>query len=270
MQMFRARLRASEGVIHHLVLTTALSVVLGGTLAAQSGTPAALPLQTTPDLAAQQQEAQQRLLQDWANLARYRDDNGKLARPTGSEQRVVFIGDSITDAWGRRRGSFFPGKPYVNRGISGQTTPQILVRFRADVLALKPDAVVILAGINDVAENTGPTTLEAIEDNLMSMVDLAKANNVRVVLASITPALAFPWRPDIDPRAKIAALNAWMKDYARSHDVVYLDYYSHMAGGDGGMKPGLAVDGVHPTDAGYEAMTPLAEDAIAEALRARR
>ena len=204
---------------------------------------------------------------DWPNLARYREENAKLPPPAAGEQRVVFIGDSITDGWGRRPGSpFFTGKPYVNRGISGQTTPQMLVRFRQDVIALKPAAVVILAGINDIAENTGPTTIEAIEDNLTSMTDLAQANGIKVVLASVTPAVDFPWHPGKMPAPKVQALNTWIKQFASQRGFVYLDYYSALADNQGAMKEGMASDGVHPTDAGYAVMAPLAEKAIAEAL----
>src|SRR5437660_752587 len=152
-------------------------------------TPAAAPAAAPDELARvrTQLERSQRVLKDWPNLARYRDDNASLAPPAAGVSRVVFMGDSITDGWGRRYGKFFEGKPYVNRGISGQTTPQMLIRFRPDVIALKPQVVVILAGTNDIAGNTGPMTLEAIEDNLMSMTDLAKANALRVVLASVLP-----------------------------------------------------------------------------------
>src|SRR6185312_5671509 len=208
-----------------------------------------------------------KLMEDWPNLHRYQEDDRKLAAPAPGENRVVFMGDSITDLWGRRQGTeFFPGRPYINRGISGQTTPQMLVRFRQDVVALQPKVVVILAGTNDIAGNTGPMTLEDTESNLMSMADIAQQNGIRVVLASVTPAIAFPWRPELHPAEKIQALNDWIKEYTAKKGYVYLDYYSAMAGEDHGMKPGLAVDGVHPTKAGYEVMAPLAEKAIAQAL----
>jgi lysophospholipase L1-like esterase len=204
---------------------------------------------------------------DWPNLARYRDQNAKLGPPPAGENRVVFMGDSITDGWGETTGGFFTGKPYVNRGISGQTTPQMLIRFRADVVALKPKVVVILAGTNDIAGNTGPTSLEAIEDNLMSMADLAKINGIRAVLASVTPAFDYPWRPGMQPAEKISALNVWIKDYATKNGLVYLDYYSAMVDERRGLKTGLTADGVHPNKAGYEVMAPLAEKAIAEAVK---
>lgn len=209
---------------------------------------------------------QQRLL-DWAQLARYRADNAALAPPAAGERRVVFYGDSITDMWGRSQGSaFFPGKPYVNRGISGQTTAQMLVRFRQDVIDLQPAAVVILAGTNDLAGNTGLSTQAMIEDNLSSMVELAQAHRIAVVLASVLPVSDYPWRPGLQPAAKIRALNAWIKQYAQQHGLVYLDYHSKMSNADGGLDKALAYDGVHPTAAGYAVMAPLAQQAVERAL----
>jgi lysophospholipase L1-like esterase len=210
----------------------------------------------------------QEMLQDWPDLARYRADNAALQAPMRGENRVVFMGDSITDAWGRETGVFFPGEPYINRGISGQTTPQMLIRFRPDVIALKPKVVVILAGTNDIAGNTGPSTPEMIEDNFKSMADLAKANHIRVVLASILPAASYPWRPGIDPVQEIRAINDWIRDYCTKNGYVYLDYYSAMVNTASGMKKNLTIDGVHPNAAGYRVMTPLAEKAIAKALGA--
>jgi lysophospholipase L1-like esterase len=217
---------------------------------------------------ANQIAAMEKRLADWPQLERYRADNAALAPIESGVQRVVFYGDSITDGWGRRpnTGEFFPGKPYVNRGISGQTTPQMVVRFRQDVVNLHPAAVVILAGTNDVAGNTGPMTPEMTEDNFRSMVDLAKANGIRVIVASITPAADYPWRPGLAPAAKIKALNDWLKGYCINHSVTYLDYYSAMVGPDGGMKPGISFDGVHPNAAGYAIMGPLAQAAIDNAL----
>jgi lysophospholipase L1-like esterase len=228
-------------------------------------TPAAAP---APADSAKQIAAMEKKLADWPQLERYRADNAALAPVESGVQRVVFYGDSITDGWGRRpnTGEFFPGKPYVNRGISGQTTPQMVVRFRQDVINLHPAAVVILAGTNDVAGNTGPMTPEMTEDNFRSMVDLAKANGIRVIVASITPAADYPWRPGLAPAAKIKALNDWLQGYCVNHSVTYLDYYSAMVGPDGGMKPGLSFDGVHPNAAGYAIMGPLAQAAIDKAL----
>ncbi|HVI59939.1 MAG TPA: SGNH/GDSL hydrolase family protein [Luteimonas sp.] len=226
----------------------------------------AAPATLTPDQVA---SLQQRLL-DWPQLARYRDDNAALGAPKPGEARVVFYGDSITDGWGRVDGTaFFPGKPYVNRGISGQTTAQMLVRFRQDVIDLRPAAVVILAGTNDIAGNTGPSTPAMIEANLRSMAELARANGIRVVLASVLPVEDYPWRPGLHPAGKVRALNAWLRAYAGEADAVYLDYHAALVNARGGMDARLAADGVHPTPAGYAVMAPLAEAAIAQALAAR-
>jgi acyl-CoA thioesterase I len=222
----------------------------------------ALALATDPFAAGQQAEPEP----DWPNLNAYREANAKLAPPAGGESRVVFFGDSITYGWNRAGRAFFPGKPYVFRGLKGQTTSQMLIRFRQDVVALRPAVVVILAGTNDIAGNTGPSTLAMIEDNLMSMTDLARANGIRVVLASVLPAADYPWRPGLDPATKILVLNAWMREYAVSHGIVYLDYHSAMSDDAGGLAVGLSSDGVHPNDMGYAIMAPLAEQAIAEAL----
>jgi lysophospholipase L1-like esterase len=210
-------------------------------------------------------------LADWPQLGRYRAEDAALAPAGAGEQRVVFYGDSITDAWGRRpdTGEFFPAKPYVNRGISGQTTPQMVVRFRQDVINLRPAAVVILAGTNDVAGNTGPMTPEMTEDNFRSMVDLAKANGIRVIVASITPAADYPWKKGLAPAGKIRTLNNWLQGYCVNHSVTYLDYYSAMADEDGGMKPGISFDGVHPNAKGYAIMAPLAQAAIDKTLGGR-
>ena len=206
--------------------------------------------------------------QDWPDLARYRAENAALPPAAPDAQRVVFFGDSITDAWGRSEttGVFFPGKPYVNRGISGQTTPQMLVRFQQDVVQLHPAAVVILAGTNDIAGNTGPSTQQMIEDNYTSMAEIAKQNGIKVVFASITPAFAYPWKPGIQPVERIRELNKWLQDFCSRNGCVYLDYYSSMVDANGAMLPGLSSDGVHPTAKGYSVMAPLAERAIAQAL----
>ena len=210
----------------------------------------------------------QQQLQDWPNLQRYRADNAALPAPAPGAPRVVFYGDSITDAWGRldNTGPFFPGKGYINRGISGQTTPQMVVRFAQDAVGLHPAVVVILAGTNDVAGNTGPSTPEMIEDNYTAMAKLAQANGIKVVLASITPAFRYAWKPAIEPVEEIRALNAWMRDYCATGACTYLDYYKAMADPAGAMLPGYAKDGVHPTAKGYSVMAPLAEQAIAQAL----
>ncbi len=210
--------------------------------------------------------AQDKAADDWPNLARYRAENEALPPPGGGEKRVVFFGDSITDGWGRSVGEFFPGKPYVNRGISGQTTPQMLLRFQQDVVHLHPAVVVILAGTNDIAGNTGPTTNQMVEDNFASMADIARQNGIKVVLASILPAYAYRWKPEIQPVQRIRELNAWLKEFCAKQKCVYLDYYSSMSDEKGAMLPGLSSDGVHPTAQGYAVMAPLAEKAIAHAL----
>lgn len=204
---------------------------------------------------------------DWANLARFRTDNARLGAPRAGEQRVVFMGNSITEAWAPHFATMFPNKPYIGRGISGQTTPQMLVRFRQDVVALAPAVVVILAGTNDIAGNTGPSTLEMIEDNIASMAEIAQANGIRVVLSSALPVFDYPWKPGLEPAPKIVALNAWLKQYARTHHAVYLDYHTPMADERLGLKRELGDDGVHPNMVGYRVMVPLVESAIREALQ---
>lgn len=216
------------------------------------------------------QSADDRLRNDWAFLARYREANAALPAPRPDESRVVFYGNSITEGWAKHFPTMFPGKPYIGRGISGQTTPQMLVRFRQDVVALAPKVVVILAGTNDIAGNTGPSTLEMIEANLASMTEIAQANGIRVVLSSVLPVFDYPWKPGLQPAPKIVALNAWMRDYAAGHDAVYLDYHSAMADERQGLPASLAGDGVHPNEAGYRVMATLAERAIAAALAGKR
>lgn len=208
------------------------------------------------------------LLMDFANLARFHDADLNVAPPAASENRVVFMGDSITEGW--HLDQSFPGKPYINRGISGQTSSQMLLRFRQDVIDLKPKVVLILAGTNDFAENTGPVTLGQVEGNIMSMAQLGAANGIRVVLCSVLPSVRFPWHPELsDPASRIAALNTWMKGYAADKDYVYVDYYSAMKDPAGGLSSGLSPDGVHPSAAGYAIMTPLAESGIDKALKGK-
>jgi lysophospholipase L1-like esterase len=194
---------------------------------------------------------------------------GSCHHRAAGEQRVVFLGDSIADAWGRHHGKFFPGKPYINRGISGQTTPQMLVRFQQDVIALHPSVVVILAGTNDVAENTEPEPIEAIENNFLSMVTLAEANGIRVVLSSVLPATHFNWHPEIQGGAeKIRILNAWLQQFCADHGLVFLNYYPELVNDEGGMRKELSTDGyVHPNDASYAIMEPMAQAAIDRALK---
>ena len=220
-------------------------------------------------------EAQEKRLKDWPDLARYRDANARVAVPAKNEQRVVFMGDSITDAWVQPRfGAFFPGKPYIGRGISGQTTPQMLLRFREDVIAIQPKVVVILAGTNDIAGNTGPIALEETEGNLASMAELARANGIRVVLSSVLPVSNYGRDREGDPLdmrikrppEKILELNAWIKKYAAEKGHVYLDYFPATADDQGLLKKELSEDGLHPNALGYAVMAPLAQKAIQAAL----
>jgi lysophospholipase L1-like esterase len=212
-------------------------------------------------------------MRDWPALARYRDANRALTAPAASESRVVFMGDSITDAWPRRVDAFFAGRPYVGRGISGQTTPQMLIRFRPDVVDLKAKVVVILAGTNDIAENTGPMTNEEIQANLISMAEIGKANRIRVVFSSILPVSAYHTAPNGVPQtiqrplARIRAINDWMKKYAAAEKHVYLDYFSAMVDATGHLREELSGDDLHPNNAGYAIMGPLADAAVKEALR---
>jgi lysophospholipase L1-like esterase len=204
--------------------------------------------------------------QDWPDLAHYRDENASLGTTVPGEKRVVFMGDSITEDWSKLAPGFFAGKPYINRGISGQTTPQMLIRFRQDVIALEPKVVVMLAGTNDIAGNTGPSTLQMIKDNITSMTVLANTANIKVVLSSVLPARDYPWAPGLQPTEKISALNAWLENYALENNCLYLDYYSSMADDQKGMKPDYSPDGVHPNEAGYKVMGEIAQKAIAVAL----
>ena len=204
--------------------------------------------------------------QDWANLNRYKIENEKLGMPALNESRVVFMGNSITEGWGTIRPEFFKGKPYINRGIGGQTTPQMLLRFRADVIELKPKVVVILAGTNDMAGNTGPMTLEMIMNNIISMCELAKANDIKVIISSVLPAFDYPWKPGLHPDKKIPALNLMLKNYANNQGILYLDYFTSMVDEKNGLKKEYGADGVHPNERGYKIMEPLVEKAIAQVL----
>jgi len=205
--------------------------------------------------------------QDWPNLERFRAENAALGIPAKGENRVVFMGNSITQGWKEKRAEFFTVHPYINRGISGQTTPQMLIRFRQDVIALHPKVVVILAGTNDIAGNTGPSTLEMIEDNLASMAELANANGIKVVLSSVLPVLDYPWKKGLEPAEKIVTLNVWIKAYCEKKGFIYLDYFTPMADERHGMKAELTYDGVHANVAGYKVMEPLVEAAIQQALK---
>lgn len=204
---------------------------------------------------------------DWANLKRFQEDNKKVGLPKANENRVVFMGNSITEGWSNFDKSFWEGKPYINRGISGQTTPQMVLRFQQDVIDLKPKVVVILAGINDIAGNTGPMTLEQTRDNIINMTKLAQANGIKVVLSSVIPAFDFPWRPGMEPAEKVVALNKMLKAFCDKNKIVYIDYHTAMKDARNGLKNELGYDGVHPNLEGYKVMAPLAEKAIAEALK---
>lgn len=209
------------------------------------------------------------LRNDWPNLKLFHERDVALPAPAAGEKRVVFMGDSITQGWTRYGVPPHPpvaGVVWVNRGISGQTTPQMVLRFQQDVIHLKPNVVVIFAGTNDVAGNTGDMTPEQTEDNLTSMAELAHANGIRVVLCSILPAFDFPWKPGREPSPKIIALNRWIKSYADEHGHVYVDFYSAMVDARGGLPATLSHDGVHPTPAGYAVMNPLIEAGVAKAL----
>ncbi|MDR3701851.1 MAG: SGNH/GDSL hydrolase family protein [Candidatus Sulfopaludibacter sp.] len=206
------------------------------------------------------------LLIDWAGLTRYGSENTELKPPAPGQNRVVFLGDQITEGWGEGEEKFFPGKAYLNRGIANQTTPQMLVRFRQDVISLHPKAVVIQGGTNDLAAVMGPMTEGTMAENFMSMVELAKVHGIRVVLASVTPVCdAYKKQTGLRPQGKIIGLNGWIRDYAAQSGSVYLNYYSALADGRD-FKKDLTGDGLVPNDAGYRAMAPLAEKAIAEAL----
>jgi lysophospholipase L1-like esterase len=209
----------------------------------------------------------EQLLTDFPWLARFKEANLKLGPPAAGEKRVVFMGDSITEGWHfDLPGGVFANKPYVNRGISGQTTPQMVLRFHQDVIELQPKVVVILAGTNDIAGNTGPMTPEDTENNLAAMAEMAAQNHIAVVLCSILPVYDYPWQPGLTPAPKIDALNAWIKDYAAKHGYVYVDYHSAMKDARDGLPPNLSHDGVHPLPAGYELMAPLVEAGIAKAM----
>jgi acyl-CoA thioesterase I len=226
----------------------------------QSAPAASAPAQT----GAYWSQHDQQLLVDFGDLTVFRDADAALGQPAAGEERVVFMGDSITHGW--KLADSFPGKPYINRGISGETSPQMLLRFRQDVIDLHPKVVIILAETNDIAGNTGPMPLEQTKNNLASMADLATANGIRVVLCSVLPSFDFPWNPGQQPAPKIADLNARIKAYAAQKGFVYVDYYSAMKDARGGLPPTLSHDGVHPLPAGYVVMAPLAEAGIEKAL----
>ena len=207
------------------------------------------------------------ICQDWANLNRYHSENEKLGKPLIHEDRIVFMGNSITESWSIIQPEFFNNRPYINRGISGQTTPQMLIRFRPDVIDLDPSLVLILAGINDIAENTGPSKVENIAGNIISMAELAKSNGIEVIICSILPAKDFPWNPKINPRPKVSAVNNIIQDYAEENNMIFLDYYRSMVDENEGLIEQYGADPVHPNLAGYKVMSDLAEKAIKKALK---
>jgi lysophospholipase L1-like esterase len=252
-------------LLHHLAPLLLLAVITLSALAQQPN----IPSTGDPGLDRYRASRIAVLSDDFGELARYRDANTVLKPPALGENRVVFFGDSITDLW--HLDDYFPGKPYINRGIGGQTTPQMLIRFRQDVIELSPKVVVILSGTNDIAGNTGPMRLENIEANYASMADLARANNIRVVFSSVLPVHNYtPQSQNLFAQrspGKLVELNRWLKSYVATHpDCLYLDYFTAMVDDKGYMKKDLAEDGLHPNVAGYKIMAPLAERAIARAL----
>jgi lysophospholipase L1-like esterase len=231
--------------------------VAGWLPARASGAPGAAPAMSADEL---------RLHTDWAYLARFKAENDAVRAGPPEQRRVVFLGDSITQGWIDKHPRFFADNGFVDRGISGQTTPQMLVRFRQDVISLAPRAVHIMAGTNDVAGNTGPFDPDAVRDNFCAMAELARANRLKVILAATPPAGDFPWRKGLEPAPKIQALNAWLRDFAQREKFVFADYSAVLDDGNGAMKPGLAYDGVHPSQAGYDAMEPVTLAAVSTAL----
>jgi lysophospholipase L1-like esterase len=258
--------RSLSRVAHVLSFSLLLTLSTLGQQAAPS-TPPAIPTTGFAGLDDYRARRIAVFTDDYGQLARYREANAKLGPPAPGENRVVFFGDSITDIW--HLDEYFPGKPYVNRGIGGQTTPQMMVRFRQDVIDLHPKVVVVLAGTNDIAGNTGPMRNEDIEANYASMAELARANGVRLVFSSVLPVHNYTEKSkDFFAQrslARILALNDWLKDYCSKNHFVYLDYFTAVVDDKGLLKKDLADDGLHPNAAGYKLMAPLAEAAIAKA-----
>ena len=206
--------------------------------------------------------------QDWPNLSKYIDENSKiLVSSMKAQSRVVFMGNSITEGWLNKSPDFFNTNNYINRGISGQTTPQMLLRFRQDVVELKPSIVVILAGINDIAQNTGPYSIEATSGNIFSMCELAHQNGIQVIICSVLPTIDFPWRSGLEPAQKVINLNNILKSYASQNKITYVDYYSAMVNEQMGLTEELCSDGVHPNEAGYAIMEPILKKTIATLLK---
>lgn len=239
-------------------------LMTGVSLSSPSGLAQTAP--ATETATPQQILAMRAKLADWPQLEHYRAANAALAPVAAGEQRVVIFGASVAEYWRTRGAEFSKGKPYIDRGIGGQTSAQMVVRFRQDVIDLHPAAVVILEGTNDIAGNTGPMTTEMSEDNWRSMADLAKENGIRIIFTSITPSSDFPWHRGLHPAEKIRERNAWLKDYCAGHSLVYVDFYPALANAEGGMKADLTVDGVHPNKQGYAVMAPLVQAGINQAL----
>lgn len=251
--------------LRFFALSLLLTIFTVGAFAQQAQTPP--PAQDSVEALKQQLDRLQNRMRDWPQLNRYKDANAKVPEAEKNEDRVVFMGDSITDGW--KLAEYFPSKPYINRGISGQTTPQMLIRFRPDVVALKPKAVVILAGTNDIAGNTGPMTLEMIENNYASMAELAKANGIKVIFSSVLPIHDYGKTKMSERRSpeNILKLNEWLKAYCKANGHIYLDYFSKTIDDKGMLKAELANDGLHPNAEGYKIMAPMAEAAIQQALK---
>lgn len=214
----------------------------------------------------QTEKYQELMSQDWANLEKYREANQEIIASSNFPE-VVFMGNSITEGWTNLHPEFFEKHNFIGRGIGGQTTPQMLIRFTPDVIDLNPKLVVILAGTNDIAGNTGFSSKKMITDNIKAMVQLAQQNNIKVILSSILPVYDYPWRPGLEPVSRISEINNWMENYARENGISYLDYFSHLSNAQKGMKKEFADDGVHPTEAGYKIMEPLVLEAIEDALK---
>jgi lysophospholipase L1-like esterase len=277
--MFGASPRRSGSAFRIAAATLFIILAIFFTMQAQQPAP---QLQERGGTAAPHVEAEQPLndyqrsqmaswARDFAELHRYRAANQELGAPVSGEHRIIFYGDSITDKWSLSQ--YFPGRNYINRGISGQTTSQMLLRFRQDVINLDPEVVVILAGTNDIAGNTGPISIEDIEGNITSMAELARSHNIALVLSSVTPVNNYtpaPQRFFADrPPAEILRLNEWMKAYCANTNCYYLDYFDSMVDGSGLLKRGLSEDGLHPNDAGYKIMAPLAQSAIDKTMASR-
>lgn len=207
-----------------------------------------------------QEEEQENL--DWPALSKYKKDNHELKLKSNSGKRIVFMGDSITEGWSGIYPDFFQNKNYINRGISGQTTPQMLIRFRADVVDLNPSIVIILAGTNDIAENTGPSNVKMITDNIFSMSELAMAHKIKVILCSILPVYTYSWKDIPDPPSYIAEVNNMLKNYCVNHNLQYVDYFSSMANEKKGLGKELSEDGVHPNEKGYKIMSKIIQNVL--------